>query len=181
MEKTKLIFLIEPNQIVLLWHEHSHVFTFDEHEIVAGMICNQTKLKNLIKFFLIKEQLVNLPGVVIFANELVHEQLIASSDMSSADFINRMYVKTNFNQFTNYLAVLEPGLFLQYQILFKQIGVYIEVFTTINLLHIKNLLAENSKSLAIAGSLDELNLVAKSKSADLYIKMIEAIDKIVHN
>lgn len=179
MEKTKLIFLIEPNQIVLLCHEMSHVFTFDEHEIVAGIICNQTKIKNLIQKFLDKNQLNYLPGIVVFANELVQEQLIAPNDLS-LDFINRMYVKSNINPSVNYLAVLEPGLFLQYQILFKQIGVYVELFTTLNLLHIKNVLEVDSKSLDDAHNLDELHLIAKSDCANLYLKMIKAIDKIIH-
>ena len=177
MEKTKIIFLIEPHQIILLFGETIHVFAFNEHEIVKSTISNPTKIKNMVRKFLRQKRLEDLPGIVVFCNNVVQEQLVASPDLHM-DLASRMYVKSSMNQSLNYLAMLEPELLLQYQILFGQIGIYVELFTTLNLLHIKNLLSIDSNSLNNTNSLDELHLVTKSNSADLYLKIVHAVEKI---
>lgn len=177
MEKSKLVFVIEPNQIILLYQNISHVFDFQEHEMVAGVICNQTEISASIRSFLSKNQLHRLPAIVIFANDLVHEQLVSQADLH-IDLASRMHVKSAVNESFNYLAMLEPGLLLQYQILFWHMGVYIEMFTTINLLHIKNLLHIDHRSLSSANSLDELHLIAQTNRSDLYGKIMQTLKQI---
>jgi hypothetical protein len=177
LAKFKLVFLIEPNQIILLYQNVTHVFDFAQQEMVAGVICNQTKIRNQIKSFLVKNQLCNLSGIVIFANDVVHEQLVTQAD-THIDLASRMHVKSAFNESLNYLAMLEPGLLLQYQILFWQIAVYIEMFTTLNLLHIKNLDNEDVKSLNNANNLDDLHLIAKTNKSDLYVKIMQTLEQI---
>lgn len=180
MEKSKLIFFIEPNQIVLLYHNTKHAFVFDEYEMVDGIICNQTKIRGIIKHFLFRNKLVVLPAIVVFSQGFVHEQLLKPTDLH-IDLASRIYVKANINESLNYLAVLQPSQLLQFQLLFWQIALYVELFTAINLLYIKNLAQLENSTLGTATNLDDLHLLDNVDNNDLYINILQAVEKIHNN
>lgn len=162
---------------MLLYKDTSHIFEFFEYEMFAGVMYNQTIIKKTIQSFLYKNQLRDIPGIVVFANDLLQEQLVCEDDLH-IDLASRVHVKSAFGPTLNYLAMLEPGLLFQYQILFWQIAVYIEMFTAFNLLHIKNLLNFTDGPLSCANNLDQLHLVAKANSSDLYVKIMQTIEQI---
>jgi len=129
LAKTKINFLVDQNQIVLSYKELMHTFVFDNYEIVNGVICNQTWVVNVIRHYLYQNKLTRLAGLVVFKESMLQEKVVAQADLH-IDLTGKLYVKKALDKDLHYLATIEPGILLQYQILFWRIGMYIESFTT---------------------------------------------------
>lgn len=172
----KLIFLIELDKLVLLRACGTEQFCFHEYDLLAGVIYNPTKIANFIKAHLKKKGLSKLPGLVIFSDKLVQAHLIPKVD-SFSDLSSYMHVKSILNHKWHYVATLKPGILLQYQLLFRKIGIYIELFTCEMILNIKYLQDHANSNLASIDSLDQLQLISPS-DLDLYHRLAQAIGKI---
>ena len=172
----KVFFLIKPDQIDLFDHTNRHSFVFNEHEISAGRIHNSTKIGHEISSYLKKNGLCKRPGILVFDSSLVVEQLVCGQD-SHIDIASHMHVKANLNQDWHYQAVLKPGMLLQYQLLFAQIGTYIEVFTSNMIFDIQYLLDHTKQDLRTVDSLIQLKELANGLELDLYAKFIKTCDK----
>ena len=167
--------MIDLDRITILQKGLATVLIFSENEIVAGSVCNQTQVVATLAAQLHKSNLRGLPGIAVFVSNLTAEQLIFKRDLHT-DFIEHMYVKSSINSELYYVAALLPERLLQHQIIFWRLGVYIEIFTTEMVLHIKNLLQKDCNSLARISSLDELRLlVTQNEAADLYTKTVQTM------
>lgn len=172
----KLYFLIKRDQIDLLRPNACQSFVFNEHEFGAGRIYNPTKIAIAITNYLQANYLLKKPGIVVFEQSLVQAELVPSSDRH-VDHTMQMHVKTRLNQDWSYQAILKPGMLLQYQLLFAQIGVYIEVFTSEMIFHIEHLSHLVKKDLSDVDNLVKLQEIVNSIELDLHTKFVQTVGK----
>ncbi len=175
--ENKLFFLVKADQISLLDHQLSKMFVFNEHELDAGRLYNPTKIGYIIASYLQKNNLLNRAGVVVFDGSLALEQMVSPDDRPT-DIARQVHVKIAVNQDWYYQATLRAGLLLQYQLLFAQIGIYIEIFTSEMVLHIQYLRYLAKKDLSCVDNLARLQDVVNSVESDLYTKFVQAVGKI---
>ena len=174
--ENKLFFLIKTDQIILFGDQINMSFRFNDHEICAGRICNPTKISIAIANYLQKNSLLNRPGIVVLDSSLVTGQLVSSGDVS-VDIASHMHVKIMINQDWHYQAILAPGMLLQYQLLFAQIGIYIELFTSEMVFDIHHLRHFTSISLSGIDNLIKLQEIVDSIELDLHTKFRQTIGK----
>lgn len=158
----------------MLDSQFSKIFVFNEHELGTGRIYNPTKVAGIIGSYLQKNSLLNRAGVVVFDSMLMTEQLVSLNDRS-VDMTSCMHVKTAVNQDLHYQAVLKTGMLLQYQLLFLQIGLYIETFTSEMILSIQHLRCLAKKDLSCVDNLAKLQEVINTFELDLHTKFVQTI------
>lgn len=112
-----------------LFHgEQEKRFVFHEFEVTGGLICNPTKIMHVVKNYLQQNRLTNLAGKVVFSQSLLHEQLIAESDLMPQIF-GELQVCLKLHKFQYYVAILRPENLYQYRLFFWRLGIYIEGYT----------------------------------------------------
>ncbi len=151
-------------------------FSFHEYELLDGIVYNPTKLASLIKVYLKTKRWSKSPGLVIFSDQLVEAKLLSKLGNFS-DLSTHMHVKSSLNDNWHYIATLKPGLLLQYQLLFRQIGIYIELFTCEMILHIQYTQDQADHNLVIIDSLEQLQAIIP-RDLDLYHRVGRVIGKI---
>ncbi len=176
MAKTRVVYLISQDQILVLDGKHVASFGFDQGQIVAGRICNQTQIVSSLGSYLQKEQLIGRAGLVFFTDDLLQAQLLSKKEVQ-IDLVSKLYLKTSVNTQLDYVATLEPGLWLQYQLLFWRLGVYVEFFTAEAVLHIKHLVPLLNLELSKISTLAQLKLMLDVHDSDLYLKMVHNLAK----
>lgn len=176
MAKNRVLYLISQDKIVVLDAKQAESFSFDQGQMVAGRICNQTQIVNRLSFYLQKKQLTGRAGLVLLTDDLLQAELLAKKEVQ-IDLVHKLYLKTSVNTQLDYVATLEPGLWLQYQLLFWRLGVYVEFFTAEAVLHIKHLMPLQNLELAAVNDLAQLQLMFDSHVADLHLKMVHNLAK----
>ena len=111
----------------MYYSDQIHRLTFDNYEVADGVICNFTATTQKAKSYLRKMGLSGLPARVIFASALLKEEL-AEADLVTQLF-GSLQVYLNLGS-KNYVAILAPEFLWQYQLFFREVGLYIEEYTS---------------------------------------------------
>ncbi len=165
--------MIEADQISLLACDLFHKFNFNLSELVAGRICNFTRVaQQLKKYLLVNLPNKHLPTVVIFARNLTQDQFVLKNQQyHDLNVLNsQMHIKIHLNQAGYYFASLKPGVWLQYWLLFRQLGIEIELFTSEMALQLNYLKLNQNFDFNLITDLDQIAQAANFCSANLYTR-----------
>jgi hypothetical protein len=164
LENKKLTFLIDQNQITLLYLQtlqQTKTFIFKDHEIIAGRICNMTKVAFEIRSYLQKNKLLGIPVVVLIKKNLLTEFLVSENELQS-NLLNSAQIKLCISKDKFYVAKIHPSVLLQYQILLFKIGVYLEEITGYDFVEFKKILQKKEDAFLLVKNVNEIYSIANN-------------------